>query len=59
MSPPAAADPFSQLPLEIAEMILGYLKFYELMCVNVKRLVPHLLTRQEMLFGSRGIGRPS
>jgi F-box/TPR repeat protein Pof3 len=30
LSPPTAVDPLSRLPLEIAEMIIGYLKFYEI-----------------------------
>jgi F-box/TPR repeat protein Pof3 len=38
LSPPAAVDPFTQLPLEIAEMIVGYLKFYELMSVLSERI---------------------
>jgi F-box/TPR repeat protein Pof3 len=39
LSPPTAVDPFSQLPLEIAEMILSYLKFNEL--VNALRVSRH------------------
>jgi hypothetical protein len=30
LSPPTAIDPLSQLPIEIAEMIIGYLRFYEI-----------------------------
>ncbi|QDS70831.1 hypothetical protein FKW77_005038 [Venturia effusa] len=39
LSPPTAVDPMSQLPLELAEMVLSYLKFSEL--VNALRVSKH------------------
>lgn len=39
LSPPTAVDPMSQLPLELAEMVLSYLKFNEL--VNALRVSKH------------------
>ncbi|TLD38618.1 hypothetical protein E2P81_ATG01161 [Venturia nashicola] len=39
LSPPTAVDPMSKLPLELAEMVLSYLKFNEL--VNALRVSKH------------------
>jgi F-box/TPR repeat protein Pof3 len=51
LSPPTAVDPFSQLPLEIAEMVLSYLKFSEVVnCLRVSRHWKAILTSRPMLW---------
>lgn len=51
LSPPTAVDPMSQLPLELAEMVLGYLKFNELVvALRVSKHWKAILTSRPALW---------
>ncbi|KAF2424949.1 RNI-like protein [Tothia fuscella] len=53
LSPPTAVDPFSQLPLEIVEMIIGYLKFHQIVtCLRVSKQWRGLITSAPSLWGN-------
>jgi F-box/TPR repeat protein Pof3 len=57
LCPPKAVDPLTQLPQEIVEMVMAYLKFYELVsCLRVSKQwkqflesLPNLWTKMDLL----------